>query len=83
MGMIFNKKRITVTVKPYGLVKSYVEGGTFELKEGAKLKKLLRKSGAGGLTFPLILMINGERVNPSHSLSDGDEVKLLNVVGGG
>jgi sulfur carrier protein ThiS len=80
---MFNKKRITVTVKPYGLVKNYVEGGIFELKEGARLKKLLRKSGALGLTFPLILMINGDRVNPSHILSDGDEVKLLNVVGGG
>lgn len=81
--MFFNKKRISVTVKTYGLVKNYVDGGTFELNEGAKLKKLLRKSGANGLTFPLVLMINGEKVNPSHTLNDGDEVKILNVVGGG
>jgi sulfur carrier protein ThiS len=81
--MFSNKNKITVTVKAYGLVKGYVDDGTFELKEGAKLKKLLRKAGAVGLTFPLVLMINGDRVNPSHRLNDGDEVKLLNVVGGG
>lgn len=81
--MSFSKNKISVTVKAYGLVKGYVDGGTFELKEGARLKKLLRKAGATGLTFPLILMINGERVKPSHRLNDGDEVKLLNVVGGG
>jgi sulfur carrier protein ThiS len=81
--MFFNKKRIKVTVKPYGIVKNYVNGGTFELKEGAKLRTLLRKSGANGIAFPLILMINGERVKPSQHLNDGDEVKLLNIVGGG
>ena len=81
--MIFNKKRINVTVKPYGIVKNYVDENTFEIKEGAKLRTLLRKSGASGITFPLILMINGERVKPSQRLTDGDEVKLLNIVGGG
>lgn len=81
--MLFNKKKIKVTVKPYGIVKRYVNEKTFELKEGAKLRTLLRKSGATGITFPLILMINGERVKPSQHLNDGDEVKLLNIVGGG
>lgn len=81
--MFFNKKRIKVVVKPYGIVKNYVSEETFELKEGAKLKTLLRKSGATGIAFPLILMINGERVKPSQHLNDGDEVKLLNIVGGG
>ena len=81
--MFFNKKKIEVTVKPYGIVKNYISEETFELKEGARLRTLLRKSGALGITFPLILMINGERVKPSKLLKHNDEVKILNIVGGG
>jgi len=81
--MFFNKNTIKVTVKPYGIVKNYVSEEIFEVKEGTKLRTILRKSGATGIAFPLILMINGERVKPSQHLSDGDEVKLLNIVGGG
>ena len=81
--MFFNRKKITVTVKPYGMVTDYVKVGRFTVPEGARLKKVLRKAGALGIDIPIVLMINGSRVGPSHPLSDGDEVKILQIVGGG
>ncbi len=83
MYLFFNRKKIKVNVKPYGIIERQIKGGTYELREGAKLRTLLRKSGASGLGIPLIYMIDGERAKPSRLLSDGDEVKILNIVGGG
>ena len=81
--MLFNRRKIRVNVKPYGIIEKRIKGGTYEIREGAKLRTILRKSGASGLGIPLIYMIDGERAKPSRPLTDGDEVKILNIVGGG
>jgi sulfur carrier protein ThiS len=81
--MFFNTKKITVTVKPYGIVAGRIKGGSFTVPEGARLRKVLRKAGALGVDIPIVLMIDGSRVTPSHRLSDGDEIKILQIVGGG
>ena len=80
---MFNRKTITVTVKPYGIVAKSVTEGEYQIPEGSKLRKVLRKSGAFGAGVPIISMINGEKVLPGRRLEDGDEIKLLHVVGGG
>lgn|GEM_PF-2131680 len=80
---MFNKKTITVTVKPYGIVAKKVTEGEYRIPEGSKLRKVLRKSGAFGAGVPIICMIEGEKVTPGRRLADGDEIKLLHVVGGG
>lgn len=80
---MFNRKTITVTVKPYGILEKKVTGGEYRVREGTKLRKVLRKSGAFGAGVPIISMIEGEKVTPGRRLADGDEIKLLHVVGGG
>lgn len=80
---MFNRKTITVIVKPYGIVAKSVTGGEYRVPEGAKLRRVLRKSGAFGASVPIISMIEGEKVTPGRRLADGDEIKLLHVVGGG
>ncbi len=82
-GCFSSTKKISVTVKPYGIVAQHVKAGTYEVAEGDKLKKVLRKAGALGIDIPIVVMINGSRVTPDQKLSDGDEIKILNVVGGG
>ncbi len=81
--MFFSSKNITVTVKPYGPLAAQIKGGAYTLKEGARLKKALRKSGALGLGVPFVAMIEGSRVTPDRVLSDGDEIKILQIIGGG
>ncbi len=81
--MFFSKKKITVTVKPYGPLAAQIRGGTYTLSEGARLKKALKKSGALAAGLPFVAMINGSRVPPDHPLTDGDEIKILQIIGGG
>ena len=81
--LFFNRKKIRITVTPYGIVAKYVRGGVYELNEGAKLNKILRKTGASGLGINLVYMRGGERIKPSESLRDGDEIKILHLIGGG
>lgn len=81
--MFFSAKKITVIVKPYGPLAAHIKGGIYTLKEGARLKKALKKSGALGTSMPFVAMINGGRVAPNHVLTDGDEIKILQIIGGG
>jgi sulfur carrier protein ThiS len=81
--MFFSKKKITVTLKPYGPLAARVAGGDYTVKEGTRLKKVLRKSGVLAMGTPFVSMINGERVPPGHVLAEGDEIKILQIIGGG
>ena len=81
--MLFSRKKITVTVKPYGPLAAQIKGGAYSLKEGARLKKALAKSGTLSIGLPFVAMINGARVTPDHVLADGDEIKILQIIGGG
>jgi len=81
--MFFSKKKIKVTIKPYGPLASKIKGGIYTLGEGARLKKALKKSGVLGAGLPFVAMINGSRVPPDHKLTDGDEIKILQIIGGG
>jgi len=81
--MLFSRNKITVTVKPYGPLASRIKGGNYTLKEGARLKKALKESGVLKAGMPFVAMINGSRVTPDHPLSDGDEIRILQIVGGG
>ncbi|MBN2223667.1 MAG: MoaD/ThiS family protein [Deltaproteobacteria bacterium] len=81
--MLFSRKKITVIVKPYGPLAARIRGGTYTLKEGSRLKKALKKSGALRTGMPFVAMINGGRVEPNHVLTDGDEIKILQIIGGG
>jgi sulfur carrier protein ThiS len=81
--MLFSRRKITVTVKPYGPLASRIKGGTYKLNEGARLKKALKESGVIRAGIPFVAMIDGSRVTPDHLLSDGDEIRILQIIGGG
>ena len=81
--MFFSTKKITVVVKPYGPLSAHIKGGAYTLKEGARLKKALRKSGVFRAGLPFVAMIKGSRVPPDYRLADGDEIKILQIIGGG
>jgi sulfur carrier protein ThiS len=81
--MLFSRRKITVTVKPYGPLAARIKGGTYSLKEGARLKKALKESGVIRAGIPFVAMIDGSRVTPDHLLSDGDEIRILQIIGGG
>ncbi len=77
------KKTILVVISAFGLAGRFVRSGTYELKTGTRVKTLLRKAGLQRTPPPLIYMIEGNRVEPSRRLSDGEELKVLHAVGGG
>ena len=81
--MLFSRTKITVTVKPYGPLAARIKGGTYNLKEGARLKKALKEAGVIRAGIPFVAMIDGSRVTPDHILSDGDEIRILQIIGGG
>lgn len=81
--MFFSTSKITVTVKPYGPLAARIKGGAYVLKEGARLKKALKKSGVIAAGIPFVSMINGQRVTADHVLADGDEIRILQIIGGG
>jgi len=60
-----------------------IKGGTYSLTEGARLKKALKESGVIRAGIPFVAMIEGSRVTPDYILSDGDEIRILQIIGGG
>jgi sulfur carrier protein ThiS len=81
--LLFSRKKITITVKPYGPMAAKIKGGTYTLKEGARLKKALKESGVTRMGIPFVAMIDGSRVTPDRLLADGDEIRILQIIGGG
>jgi hypothetical protein len=77
------RKLIRVTVSAFGPATRYVKPGTYELKPGAKVKALLKKAGLTDKRLPLIFMIDGQRVDRSRPLADGEDLKVLTIAGGG
>jgi hypothetical protein len=76
-------RTIQVTVSAFGLATRFVNSGTFELKPNTKVKALLKKAGLSDPSMPLLLMIEGERVDMSRRLSGGEDLKVFPMAGGG
>ena len=83
-GMLgFGRKSITVTLVAHGMATRLVKPGVYQVKEGARVKTLLKLAGLASGSVPLVLLIAGERVSLSRSLVDGDEVICLQFTAGG
>lgn len=83
LGMFKKQREITVTVAAYGLASRFVRPGTYTIKEGASLKALLAEAGLAQSSVPLVFMIQGQRVDPAHKLSDGEAVNVFQLAAGG
>ncbi|MGA3173350.1 MAG: MoaD/ThiS family protein [Syntrophorhabdales bacterium] len=77
-----------VAVKLFGNLGHYLPkgGNRFSLSkaldDGATVEDLLRSLDIPG-EVPVIVIVNGRRVEGFHVLSDGDEVNLFRPIGGG
>jgi len=74
---------IDVTVEAHGLAAQYVAPGSYKVREGSTVGKLLDKASTARRRPPLVLMIGGERVETSRALAAGDVVKVLGFAAGG
>lgn len=79
---------MNVAIKLFGNLGHYLPRGgnrfsvTKSLKDGATVRELL---GALNLPeeIPVIVIVNGARVEGHHVLNDGDQVNLFRPSGGG
>lgn len=82
--MLFgSRKRITVQLQTHGPIERFLRPGTYQLKPGSRIKALLKVAGPLPHGQPLSILIRGDRVEPSHTLADGDEVMVMQFVAGG
>jgi sulfur carrier protein ThiS len=71
-----------VKVVPVGMLKKYITQGRVTANSGQTVRQLL-----DGLGIPpdlvAVVMVNGRQESKSYLLQEGDQVKLVPLVGGG
>lgn len=82
--MLFGKREpIRVTLVVHGPATRLLKAGAYELRSGDKIKALLSRAGLSGSAPGLSILIDGERVEPSRKLTDGETVTVLQMIAGG
>lgn len=74
---------MTATVRPFGILKSYI-GGAFEttIEPGVTVRQAMVSFGMPPEVVALVL-VNDEQETKDYVIQDGDYVKLVAVIGGG
>jgi molybdopterin converting factor small subunit len=76
--------KVRVIAPPFCDHSSIDNHGFIELKEGARLNNLYKRLKVAVLLRPLLITsVNYERVRPSATLSDGDDVSIFWPLTGG
>jgi sulfur carrier protein ThiS len=74
---------MTVTIRPYGMLKTYIGGKTETTVEaGRTIRQVLLDFGMPPDVVALVL-VNDEQQSKEYVLQDGDAVKLMAIIGGG
>jgi sulfur carrier protein ThiS len=75
--------RMTATIRPYGMLKSYT-GGQAEVtvETGQTIRQVPLDFGMPPEIVALVL-VNDEQQAKEYILQDGDTVKLMAIIGGG
>ncbi len=82
--MLFGKRRpISVTLLVHGPAARFLEPGGYSLRQGDRVRDLLKSAGLRGPVPGLSCLIEGERVEPSQRLQDGQVVTALQMIAGG
>lgn len=76
-------RKIEVVVEVHGLASKFISPGEYKLKRGATVETLIEKAARPGRRPPVIVMIDGERVLPTRTLSDGDSIRVFGFAAGG
>jgi len=70
-------------VKVVGILSHYVGGrGEIEVEGGRSIGEILEGLGIPPALVGIVLL-NGKQVEKSHRIEEGDEVKLIPLLGGG
>jgi molybdopterin synthase catalytic subunit len=78
-----------IRVLPFGILKDWLGASTLELPDGATVAALLDRLASAPAAVPastwasIAVSVNHEYAQPTHVLSEGDEVGLLPPVSGG
>jgi len=74
-----------VQIIPVGMLRKYVNGQETMALEGWAGRSVRKLIEHLGMPSPLVgaVLIHGELVTKDHLLQDGEEVKLIPIVGGG
>jgi sulfur carrier protein ThiS len=74
---------MTATIRPYGMLKSYIDGEPeITVDSGRTIRQALQALGMPPEVVALVL-VNDEQQPKDYVLQDGDQVKLMAVIGGG
>jgi sulfur carrier protein ThiS len=74
---------MTATIRPYGILKSYIDGKPeVAVEAGRTIRQVLQSFGMPPDVVALVL-VNDEQQSKDYVLQDGDTVKLMAIIGGG
>jgi sulfur carrier protein ThiS len=76
---------MTVTIRPVGVLRTFVHGKArliLEGKEGQSLERVCAELGVP-LSMVALYLVNGEPRGKDYRLRSDDEVKVVALVGGG
>ena len=74
---------MTATIRPYGILKSYINGELeVTVEAGRTIRQVLLDMSMPPEVVALVL-VNDEQQSKDYLVQDGDTVKLLAIVGGG
>ncbi|MBT9132437.1 MAG: hypothetical protein DDT32_01146 [Syntrophomonadaceae bacterium] len=71
-----------VKLKPKGVLRRYVAEQNIEITPGLTMRTLINNLNIP-TNFRVTSFVNNKRSNPDLTLNDGDEIKLLTMIGGG
>lgn len=74
---------MTATIRPYGVLKSYIDGENERRVESGQTIRQAMISWNMPPEVVAMVLVNDEQQNKDYVLQDGDYVKLLAVIGGG
>ncbi len=73
---------ISIQIKPYSIVKNYVQAGRITVSGGTTIKDLLDSFGISK-NPPLVVRVNGRISSLEDILTEGDMVELIPPILGG
>jgi len=74
---------MTATIRPYGILKSYIDGKPeIAVEAGRTIRQVMLDLGMPPEVVALVL-VNDEQQSKDYLLQDSDIVKLMAIVGGG
>lgn len=73
---------ISIQIKPYSIVKNYVQAGLITVSEGTTIKDLIDSFGISKYP-PLVVRVNGRISSLDVVLTEGDLIELIPSILGG